>query len=416
MSVCPPFARPKEPLGRTSSYLCRRRCRVFGGPGDPDLADLLTAADALDTAIATGVNLAQAVANWRAATDALRDRLVAYLLGKIPVPSLPLLDPTDGWDAPDGVRLDASFGPLGLHVEGPSLRLPDPGNPAAPQLIIGPLPPNAVTAHLEAGPVIGDGSITMLDDGVNGALSLHLGAIEVAALASLRRVQSQPSFAAVFAAGFTPGIQFGFGFQLSRIGGVVGINRTVDVDALAAKLRDGSAGEALFPLDIGSAAQRALAALEAILVPRVGNSVAGPTLRLSWLEIAGQGFCSLDIGVLVELPGPQRIVIVGIARAGIPPVLKLRVDVVGVIDFTRQLALGRRQPHRQRTARHLQRLRGSRLPTVVGQPRIHRPVRSVASTRDSAPNRRTSHRCAGSASTSTSPSPASTCVPRATSP
>ena len=41
--------------------------------------------------------------------------------------------------------------------------------------------------------------------------------------------------------------------------------------------------------------------------------------------------------MLVELPGPQRIVIVGIARAGIPPVLKLRVDVVGVIDFAQQL-------------------------------------------------------------------------------
>lgn len=60
-------------------------------------------------------------------------------------------------------------------------------------------------------------------------------------------------------------------------------------------------------------------------------------MRLSWLEIAGQGFCSLDIGVLVELPGPQRIVVVGIARAGIPPVLKLRIDVVGEIDFVQQL-------------------------------------------------------------------------------
>jgi hypothetical protein len=57
---------------------------------------------------------------------------------------------------------------------------------------------------------------------------------------------------------------------------------------------------------------------------------------LSWLEIAGQGFCSLDVGVLIELPGPQRIVIVGIARAGIPPVLKLRIDVAGVLDFAQQ--------------------------------------------------------------------------------
>ena len=310
---------------------------ALGGPGGPGIADLLTAADGLDSALDAPATLDQALADWRAATDALRDRVVAYLLAKIPVPHLPLLDPSDGWSGPDGVRLDASFGPLGLHIESPALSLADPRDAAAPRIVVGPLPPNAVTAHLDAGPVVGDGSIAVLPDGVNGALSLHLGVIEVAALASLRRAGSEPSFATVFAAGFTPGIQVGFGFQLSRIGGVVGINRTVDVAALASKLRDGSAGEALFPLDVGESARRALAALEAILVSKVGSSVAGPTLRLSWLEIAGQGFCSLDLGVLVELPGPQRIVIVGIARAGIPPILRLRIDVVGVIDFAQRI-------------------------------------------------------------------------------
>lgn len=304
---------------------------------DPGIAALLSAADGLDAALGQPATLDQAIADWRTATDALRNRLVEYLLGKIPVPGLPLLSPGDGWGGPDGVRLDAAFGPLGLHIDAPALRVPDPRNPAAAQIVIGPLPPNAVAAHLDAGPVVGDGSIAVLADGVDGALSLHLGVVEVAALASLRRAGSDPSFATVFAAGFTPGIQVGFGFQLSRVGGVVGINRSVDVPALASKLRDGSAGEALFPLDIGESARRALAALEAILVPRRGSSVAGPTLRLSWLEIAGQGFCSLDLGVLVELPGPQRIVVVGIARAGIPPVLKLRVDVVGVIDFAQQV-------------------------------------------------------------------------------
>ncbi|MEO7784356.1 MAG: DUF6603 domain-containing protein [Terracoccus sp.] len=306
-------------------------------PGDPRLSDLFAAADELDTALGQPDLLTAAIQHWRQATDALRSSLIEYLLASIPVPALPLLEPGDGWAAPDGIRLDAAFGPLGMHVQAPALRVADPRDPAAPPIVIGPLPPDAVSAHLDAGPVVGDGSIVVLPDGVDGALSLHLGVIEVAALASLRRAGSEPSFATVFAAGFTPGIQFGFGFQLSRVGGVVGINRSVDVPALASKLRDGSAGEALFPLDIGESGRRALAALEAILVPRRGSSVAGPTLRLSWLEIAGQGFCSLDLGVLVELPGPQRIVVVGIARAGIPPVLTLRIDVVGVIDFAQQV-------------------------------------------------------------------------------
>ncbi len=323
--------------GRIRSYADLVVESLGAGPADPSVAELLSAADTLDLALAAPDQLDEAIAGWRRATDALRGRLVEFLLAKVPVPGLPLLEPSDGWNAPAGVRLDAEFGPLGMQIEAPALRLVDPRNPASAQIVIGPLPPDAVSAHLDAGPVVGDGSIAVLPDGVDGALSLHLGVIEVAALASLRRVGSEPSFATVFAAGFTPGIQFGFGFQLSRVGGVVGINRSVDVPALASKLRDGSAGEALFPLDIGASARRALTALEAILVPHRGSSVAGPTLRLSWLEIAGQGFCSLDLGVLVELPGPQRIVVVGIARAGIPPVLKLRIDVVGVIDFAAQV-------------------------------------------------------------------------------
>lgn len=312
---------------------------VLGGGGDPALAELLAAADDLDSALAAPAvpgQLDAKLARWAAATEALRERLVAYVLGEVPVGDLPGL-PAPPWRAAEGVTLDATVGPLGVHVQAPALAIADPRDAAAPPLIIGVLPPRALRAHLDAGPVVGDGGLTILPDGVNGALALHLGTVEVAALASLREVGGQPSFAAVLAAGFTPGIQLGFGFQLSRVGGVIGINRTIDQPALAAKLRDGSAGEALFPLDAGEGARRALSALEAILPPRLGSSVAGPTMRLSWLEVAGQGFCSLDLGILIELPGPQRIVVVGIARAGIPPVLKLRIDVLGVIDFPRRL-------------------------------------------------------------------------------
>jgi hypothetical protein len=305
------------------------------GPGDPALAELVAAADELDAALAAPATLDAALQRFRAAEEALRSQLVAYLMAEVPVGDLPLLQPGDGWAAPEGVRLDATLGPLALEVAGPPLRIPDPRDAIAPSIVIGPLQPDSLGAALDAGPVRGDGAVAVVGDRVSGVLSMHLGLIEVAALATLRRAAGDASFAAVFSAGFTPGIQLGFGFEISRVGGVVGINRSVDEHAIAARLRDGSAGEVLFPLDIGASARRALDALETIL-PQGGDSVVGPTLRLSWLEIAGQGFCSLDVGVLIELPGPQRVVIVGIARAGIPPVLALRVDVAGVVDFARQ--------------------------------------------------------------------------------
>ena len=308
---------------------------VLGGGGDPTLTALLAAADGVDTALAAPALLADALEQWRSATDGLRDRLISYVLAGVPANVLPGFD-TD-WLKPEGVRLKASVGPLSAQVDAPAVQIVDPRNASSPPIILGPTTPKSVSAHLAAGPIIGDGALNILPDGVNGALSLQLGVIEVAALASLRRIGDDPSFLAVMAAGFTPGIQLGFGFQISRLGGVVGINRTIDQPAISSKLRDGSASEALFPLDAGTGARRALAAIEVMLPPRLGSSVAGPTMRLSWLEIAGEGFCSLDIAVLIELPGPQRIVVVGVARAGIPPVLKLRIDVVGVIDFQREL-------------------------------------------------------------------------------
>ena len=308
---------------------------ALGVSGDAQGMQLLAAADAVDAALDAPATLDAALAQWKSATDGFRGELVSFLLAQIPVP-LPLLAASDGWTSSEGVRLDATLGPLSVHVESPPLQFPDPRSPGAAPITIGPLQPDSLTAHLEAGPVVGDGSVVILPDGISGLLAMHLGVVEVAALASLRRVSGEGSFAAVFSAGFTPGLQFGFGFQLSRLGGVVGINRTIDTAALASRLRDGSAGEMLFPLDVGDSARRALAALEEVLPPHVGTSLAGPTLRLAWLEVAGVGFCSLDLGILIELPGPQRIVIVGIARAGIPPILKLRVDVDGVLDFVQQ--------------------------------------------------------------------------------
>jgi len=59
--------------------------------------------------------------------------------------------------------------------------------------------------------------------------------------------------------------------------------------------------------------------------------------------VAGQKFLRFDLGVFVELPGPSKIVILGSARARVPPpeevpaILQLRIDIVGVIDFVKRV-------------------------------------------------------------------------------
>jgi hypothetical protein len=110
-----------------------------------------------------------------------------------------------------------------------------------------------------------------------------------------------------------PGIQLGFGFKLTGIVGMVGINRRADVDQLASRLASGAAGNVLFCEDPVHNAPALFNDLAAFFPPADGVFILGPTVQLGWLFIV-----RMDLGVLIELPGPSHILIVGSARATIP--------------------------------------------------------------------------------------------------
>ena len=63
----------------------------------------------------------------------------------------------------------------------------------------------------------------------------------------------------ITATGFAP-IPLGFGFTLTGVGGLVAVDRTVDVGALQAGLRSGSLDAMLFPSDAVKPADRQHAA------------------------------------------------------------------------------------------------------------------------------------------------------------
>ncbi len=292
----------------------------------------------LDTLLGgpAGPALEDAKQQLRSALTALADDIEAAIADAVPIPAIAdLLEDAD-LVGPQGLELVADVGPLHVEVRSPSVTLVDPHDGSL--VVLGPLPPNAFVAALDATPVEGGGTLVRLPDGLSGVLTADLGFAQAAALASLREVNGEPSFLAVLAAGFTPGVQLGFGFQLGRVGGVVGINRSLSTDALSLRIADGSAAKVLFPLDIGKDAVATLRAAEDLFRPSVGSIVAGPTFRLSWLEVAGKGFIAADMGVLVELPGPRRIAIVGVVKAGIDPVIRLNANVAGVLDFVQERA------------------------------------------------------------------------------
>ena len=84
--------------------------------------------------------------------------------------------------------------------------------------------------------------------GYGGTLELPLGPVQISATAVLAVIDGEPSFLAIMGVEFLPPIQLSFGFSLDRVGGIVGVNRRADTEALRAALRTGAAGDVLFAI------------------------------------------------------------------------------------------------------------------------------------------------------------------------
>ncbi len=95
-----------------------------------------------------------------------------------------------------------------------------------------------------------------------------------------------------------PGVQIGFGFALTGVGGLLALNRRVNVDVLRSRLAAGTAGRILAPQDPIGNAPSLLADLDAVFPAAPGVTVVGPTVQLIWADLV-----HLDVGVFIELPG-----------------------------------------------------------------------------------------------------------------
>jgi hypothetical protein len=213
-------------------------------------------------------------------------------------------------------------------------------------------PPTALGIGVDAGPVAGGGFISFDPEKGRyaGFLQLGIGPIQVKAIGLLdtKVPGGQPgySFLIIVSAEFPP-IQLGFGFTLNGVGGLAGIQRTMVVDALQAGIRNHSVDHILFPEDPIRDAPQIVSDLQTIFPPRQGRYVFGP------MAIIGYGTPALveaELGILLELPAPVRLVLLGqisailppkpkeagAAAEKLPPGLELHVDVLGIVDFAKK--------------------------------------------------------------------------------
>ncbi|SCF19750.1 hypothetical protein GA0074695_4249 [Micromonospora viridifaciens] len=174
----------------------------------------------------------------------------------------------------------------------------------------------------------------------------YVGAVEIAVLGKFelsaigiittRMPDGSPGFSLLFLVSMTlpVPIALGYGFFLAGAGGLLGVNRGVDLDALTAGLRTGAAQRILFPTDIVRNADAIVRDLEQVFPVASDRFLISPMARITW---STPPLVTIDLGLIVGLGAPVTVAILGLLRATLPdpdnPILNLKVAFLGAIDL-----------------------------------------------------------------------------------
>jgi hypothetical protein len=129
------------------------------------------------------------------------------------------------------------------------------------------------------------------------------------------------------------GIPLGFGFTLNKVGGLIGVHRTVDIPALQAGIRTGVLDSIMFPDDPIANAPRILSDIATVFPIAQGSFVVGAMLQIGW---GTPSIITADLGLIVQVPD-IIIALIGQAETVLPfddfALIEIHFDVVGVLDL-----------------------------------------------------------------------------------
>jgi hypothetical protein len=262
-----------------------------------------------------------------------------YLLATISAGKLPI-ELSAGFTAKLG-PISAAVDRVGVRAD---LSFPGGGGNLGPaDLSFAFKPPTGVGLALDAGVVTGGGYLFADPDRGEyaGVLQLEFAkflAVKAIGLITTRMPDGSAGFSlllvltAEFGGG---GLQLGYGFKLIGVGGIIGLNRSMRLDALMEGVRTGAVESVMFPRDVVANAPRILSDLRAFFPPKEGTFLIGPMAKLGW---GTPTLVSVSLGVIIEIPG--NIAIVGVLKVALPteelPLLLLQVNFAGAIEFDRK--------------------------------------------------------------------------------
>ncbi len=130
------------------------------------------------------------------------------------------------------------------------------------------------------------------------------------------------------------GIPLGFGFTLEKVGGLIGIHRSIDTDVFLEGVRTGLLDSVLFPDDPIANAPKILSDIQAAFPTTPGSFVVGAMLQIGW---GSPAIITGDVGFIIQVPD-IILMLIGQAESVLPakeaPLIEFHFDIVAVIDLT----------------------------------------------------------------------------------
>ncbi len=328
------------------------KLRISADGADGFLADVLSGI-AMEADFDLGFGWTSGGGVFFDGSAALIIQLPAHIdLGPVKLSAITFTVGLDGASFPIDLALDIhlSLGPISAVVEqiGASIDIAfaqdGKGNAGPLDIAFSFKPPAGAGLAIDAGVVKGGGYLFFDPDNGEyaGALELDLAGIvtvKAIALITTRMPDGTEGFSllVVITAEFGNGIQLGFGFTLLGVGGILGLHRTMALEALVQGVASGSIDNVMFPANVIENAPRIISDLKAYFPVRQDRFLTGPLAKLGW---GTPTLVSLSLGVVIEIPG--NIAILGVLKVALPDedaaLLVLQVSFIGAIEFDKERA------------------------------------------------------------------------------
>lgn len=211
--------------------------------------------------------------------------------------------------------------------------------------------PTGLAISIDADAVSGGGFLQRLQSSTGvvtyrGGLALRLGErYDIAAFGVIETGGGRAyTLLIMLVVRFSPGIPLTAGLKLVALGGLVALNRTMDVDALSAAATgsQGTLDPILFPDHPEQRFLQLLPAIERFFPPAEGHQVVGLLAEIEWGASTGTKFGVFRLALLGELENLQ-FALYGTAQLGFPTVgdphiLRVRASAEALYDHRGQFA------------------------------------------------------------------------------